>query len=227
LLAAAWSRSRRPAPVSGQALALDGWADGDVADFDVMGLLDGEGDGPADRFLGRGVDRLGRDDLQSRGGHRGHEVSLALPAEHRERGRDAVEHAPEVDVDHRRPAVDVEVGHRPDLADAGVADQHVEPAELLNGRVYQALEVRAAGDVGRAGDGTPAVVADLVRELVQAVGTARAQGDGGAALREQARGGLTDAAARPGDGDDLAVDAGHREPPRVKWTRVRLSSSVP
>jgi hypothetical protein len=260
------AREFRQARVSGQALALDGRADGDIADFDVVGLLDGEGDGPchrfrrdgelvpaaadllaglqvvdgigelsadeagryrrraqhavgrflpqpfhqgADRVLGRGVDRLGGDDLQPRGGYRGHQVALALPAEHRERGRDAVEHAPEVDVDHRRPAADVEVGDRPDLADAGVADQHVKPAELLDGRVYQAVEVRLAGDVRGAGDRTPAVVADLLRELVQAVGAARAQGDDGAALREQARGGLTDAAARPGDRDDLAVDAGH------------------
>jgi cobyrinic acid a,c-diamide synthase len=282
-ITAAASEFRR-ARVSGQALALDGWADGDVADFNVVRLFDGEGDGPgdrlrrdgelvpaaadllagfrvvdgvgefradeagryrrraqhavgrflpqafqqgADRVLGRGIDRLGRDDLQSRGGHRSHEVSMALPAKHRERGRDAVEHTPEVDVDHRRPAVDVEVGHRPDLADAGVADQHVEPAELLDGPAYQALEVRAAGDVGGAGDGSPAVVADLLRELVQSVGAARAKGDDGAALREHARGGLADAAARPGDGDDLAVDAGHGEPPRVKWTRVRLSPSVP
>jgi hypothetical protein len=91
----------------------------------------------------------------------------------------------------------------------GVADQHVESAELPNGPGYQALEVRPAGDVRGAGDGTSAIVADLPRELVQPVGASRAQGDDGAALREQARGGLADAAARPGDGDDLAVDAGH------------------
>ena len=89
----------------------------------------------ADGVLGRGVDRLGGDDLQPGGGHRGHQVALALQPEHRERGGDAVEHAPEVNVDHRLPAVDVQVGYGPDLADSCVADQHVEPAELRDRRV--------------------------------------------------------------------------------------------
>src|SRR6185437_2683687 len=176
----------------------------------------------ADGVLGRGVDCLGRDDLQPGGGHRGHHVAAALPPEDRQRGGDAVEHAPEVDVDHRLPAVDVEVGDGPDLADAGVADQYVEPAELLDRRVGQALEVLAPGDVGGAADGTPAVVADLLRELVQALGPARAQHDGGAPPGEQPRGGLADAAARAGDGDDLAADAGHRVSLPVKWTCVHL-----
>lgn len=30
---------------------MDGWADGDIADFDVVGLFDGEGDGAGDGFL--------------------------------------------------------------------------------------------------------------------------------------------------------------------------------
>jgi hypothetical protein len=31
-------------------LALDGWADGDIADLDIVGLFDYEGDGAGDGF---------------------------------------------------------------------------------------------------------------------------------------------------------------------------------
>src|SRR5207248_2792503 len=81
----------------------------------------------------------------------------------------------------------------------------------LDGRTDgEALEVLAPGDVGGAADGAPALVADLLHELVQALSPARAQHDRGAPLGEQPRGCLADTAARSGDGDDLAADAGHQ-----------------
>jgi hypothetical protein len=49
-------------------------------------------------------------------------------------------------VDHRR-AVDVAVRDGADLADTGVAHQHVEPAELVDGTPDQALQVLLTGDV--------------------------------------------------------------------------------
>jgi hypothetical protein len=52
----------------------------------------------------------------------GRQVPAALAAEHRKGGGDAVQDAPQVDVNDRRPAGCVEVADRPDLADAGVAD---------------------------------------------------------------------------------------------------------
>jgi len=150
---------------------------------------------------------------------------VTLPPEHRQRGGDAVEHAPEVDVDHRLPAVDVEVGHGPDLADAGVADQRVEPAELRDRRVDQALEILAPGDVGGAADGAPDAVADLLRDLVQALGPARSQDDGRAPLGEQARSRLADTAARPVTATTLPLMPVIEVSLPVKWTRVRLTQS--
>ena len=72
----------------------------------------------------------------------------------------------------------------------------------------------------------PPLVADLLRELVQALGPARAQDDGRAPPGEQPRGGLADAAARAGDGDDLAADAGHRDLPSGKVDMCPLSSET-
>jgi hypothetical protein len=133
-------------------------------------------------------------------------VALPLRAEHRQRGGDAVQHAAQVDVDHRRPAGHVEVGHGADLADAGVAHEHVEPPELRHGQADESFEVVAGGDVHGAGDGAPAALADLLGDLVEPRRSPRAEHDGGAPLGEQAGGGLADSAARSGDGHDLAAD---------------------
>jgi hypothetical protein len=76
-----------------------------------------------------------------------HEMALPLAPEHRHRGGNAVQHAPRVDVDHGRPAVDVAVGQRAQLADPGIAHQHVEPAEPVDRRMRQPLEFRPATDV--------------------------------------------------------------------------------
>jgi len=93
-----------------------------------------------------------------------------------------------------------------------VTDQHVEPAELRDRPVRQALEVLGPGDVRGAGDGASATVADLLGELVETLRPARAEDDGRAALPEHARRSIPDATARPGDGDDLAADAAHGNP---------------
>ena len=147
-------------------LVLNRRTDSDVADLDVVGLFNSEGDSPghgvrrdgelrhvltdvlahhgivdrvgefgadiarrdrgrtqhavgrllpqafhdgAHGVLGPCVNRHGGRDLQPGRGHRCHEVTAALATEHRQRSRDAVEYAAHVDVDHRRPAVDVQV----------------------------------------------------------------------------------------------------------------------
>ena len=128
-----------------------------------------------------------------------------MPPEDRQRGGDAVEHATEVDVNHRRPAGHVEVSHETDLADAGVADQHVESAELRDCPVHQTPQILGPGDVRGDSDGASAALPDLLGEFVQAVRPARAEDDRRAASGEQACGGLADAAARPSDGDRLPL----------------------
>ena len=64
----------------------------------------------------------------------------------------------DLDVDHRRPAVDVTVGQRTERADAGIAHQHVEPPEPVDRILHQLIQVRSAGhvDPGRHHFGTVA-----------------------------------------------------------------------
>ena len=64
-----------------------------------------------------------------------------------------------------------------------------------------------ARDVGGAAGRPAAAVADGAGDGIDPVAAARPEDDRGTALRQQARRGLADAAARSGDGDDRAVDA--------------------
>ncbi|GGM24675.1 hypothetical protein GCM10010102_20350 [Promicromonospora citrea] len=118
-----------------------------------------------------------------------------------------MEHAVEVDVDHGLPAGDIEVGNRTEPADARVADQDVEPPELLDGTTHQGLEVGGAGHVDRERRRAPTALPDLPDEVVEPVGAPRAEHHVRATLGEQRGGGCPDAAARAGDGYDLALDA--------------------
>lgn len=65
---------------------------------------------------------------------------MTLPAEDRQRGSDAVQNAPQIDVHHRRPAVDVEVGCRP--------GEDVEATQFLNGGLNQPFDVSALCHIG-------------------------------------------------------------------------------
>ena len=81
-------------------------------------------------------------------------------------------HAAEVDVDHRRPAVDVAVGHRPDLADSGVADQHVEPPELSTAAPTSRSRSSRRRDVDVSGHHFGTAGAQFARDRLQPVGPA-------------------------------------------------------
>jgi len=72
---------------------------------------------------------------------------VALPLEHRQRRGDAVKDAAQVHIDHRRPAVDVEVGHRADLADAGIAEKDVQAAEFVHGSRDELFDLVVLRDV--------------------------------------------------------------------------------
>src|SRR5690606_31874818 len=82
------------------------------------------------------------------------------------------------------------------------------------------LHVLGLGDVDDARRSTTAPLPDLLCYGVDAFAAARCEDDGGAAPGEQAGRGFADAAARSGDGDDLAVKREHYCL-QVKWTRVR------
>jgi hypothetical protein len=113
-----------------------------------------------------------------------------------------VQDASQVDVDHRRPAVDVDIGSRPDLADAGVADEHVETAELLYGGVNQSFDVGALCHVGGDGQSGAARIPNLIGQPAQSILAARAENYCRATIGQQARRRGADTAAGAGDRDD-------------------------
>lgn len=59
-----------------------------------------------------------------------------------------MEDAAQVDVDRRRPPVHVKISQRPDRADAGVADDDFDAAELFHGQSDEAFEILTPGDIG-------------------------------------------------------------------------------
>ena len=140
----------------------------------------------AHRVLRRRVDRHVGHDLQPGRRDRRDEVAAALAPEHRHRGGDPVQHSAQVDVDHRRPTVDVAVGDGADRADPRVGDQHVEPAELVDGGSDQPSRSSRRRDVGGPGDHRSAVGAQLPGESVESVGAASASTSDAARWRRAA-----------------------------------------
>ena len=72
-------------------------------------------------------------------------------------------------------------------ADAGVVDQHVDPAELRHGRVDQRLALRRVGDVGGHGDHPAAGGPDQLGGLLELLDAAGAQDQVGARLGQTLR----------------------------------------
>jgi len=128
--------------------------------------------------------------------------------EHRQGGGDAVQQALDVDVDHLVPLVGQARRHRGDGHVAGVVDQHVDPAEGLDGGGDHGVGVGLDGDVGPDGDRLAAGGGDLGDQGLQAVDAAGGQHQAGALGGEVAGGGFAQAAAGPGDDDDLAGNVG-------------------
>src|SRR6185369_97801 len=87
----------------------ESWRYSGSADHAVGGLLTKSLQHCAHGILGGRVDPHVRNDLQTRGRDRGDEVAVALSPKYGKRRGNTVQHAPEVDVDHRRPTLDVEV----------------------------------------------------------------------------------------------------------------------
>ena len=72
----------------------------------------------------------------------------ALPAEDRQRRRDAVQNALDIDVDHLLPLLDAQVVERGDRPHAGIVDENVELAEALPGQLDEGGKVVAPLYVG-------------------------------------------------------------------------------
>ena len=108
----------------------------------------------------------------------------------------------------------------------GVVDEHVETTKGLDGLVDHALGAGPAAAVVAVRDGLSAGRGDLVDDLLRGRGIAAFTGarttevvdhDRGTFRREQQRFLAADAAARPSDDRDLAVEQTHSYSPNC-WT---------
>ena len=123
----------------------------------------------------------------------------------RQRGGDAVEHPLDVDVYHAVPVVDLQPFERRERHQAGVVDDHVDAPVRLHGAVDEALDLGALGHVGP--HDRVASQRQLVGQRLKPVEAPRAQHQLRPVLRQPARGGFSEPAARPGDDDDFILDA--------------------
>ena len=136
-----------------------------------------------------------------------HELPGLLPPEHRQRGRDPVQHALDVGVDHLVPVVDPQRVQRRDQAHADVADQDVQAAEALLRQRGQPGHVGPAPHVGGLVSGLSPAIGDAACHCLQPLQPPGAQDDPGSLPGQQLGRGRPDPAARSGDGHDLALDA--------------------
>ena len=107
-------------------------------------------------------------------------------------GRDAVQDALDVHVDHLVPVVGLQRGERGVRHDAGVQEDDVDAAKCLLGEFHDVVVLGRFGHVQLLVDGLAAVLLDLVGDLLQLVFAPRAEDDLGALAREQLRRRLAD-----------------------------------
>jgi hypothetical protein len=180
--------------------------DADAVRCDVEGGAAGQGHHAG---LGRGVVGLaGLGAPAQDGGVVDHRSPVALGHHLAQRGPGAAERAGEGDVEDPEPLL---VGHVQDgggAAQAGVVDQHVDPAEAGGGGLDQRLDLRLVGDVAGLGPDPVAVgLGQFGAGGGQALVMLVADHDLGAFLQAAAGGGAADAGAgRGGDHDDLALE---------------------
>jgi len=118
-------------------------------------------------------------------------------------GGDTVQHALDVDVDHRVPVVGLHRRERRAGHDPGVEEDHVDAPEAVFCQLHDGVVVGLFGDVEHLPDRLAARGDDLLRQGLETICTPRAQHDFRALRRQQFRGSLANARGRAGDQDDL------------------------
>ena len=98
-------------------------------------------------------------------------------------GLDAVDRAPDVDLEEVAGVLEVAVGDRREEADAGVVDQDVDRAELLDGLADQRFDGEPLGDVGRDDEAAAGERSEVGGDALELVAGAGGEDDVGAALR--------------------------------------------
>ena len=142
-------------------------------------------------------------------------IDAATALEHeRHRGTHAVIRAGEVHVDEAVPELLVDGVQRPEIAEAGVVHQHVEPPEPVRDVGERGAHLVAVAHVERVG-----VTLDLGRDGSRRVRIAVDDGDDRALVREHHRGRPSDPRAATRDDRDTSLESVHRTP-RLRERRV-------
>ena len=100
-------------------------------------------------------------------------MPTALALEYRQRGGGPVHHPAEVHIDHRRPFVGFDCVYPADRGNARIVDEDVEPSEVIDGAIHEAVKVPGASDVCLDGDSAAAARTDKFGDLFNPVLTAR------------------------------------------------------
>ena len=117
------------------------------------------------------------------------------------------ERAPHVDLEDLAPLHEVDRVERLERVHAErVVDEHVEPAELVDGAGDERRDLLGVDEVGRHRERPAAVGLDLGLHLGEVVGVAGRQHDGGALPGQRPGVGLPQPRADPGHDRDLALE---------------------
>ena len=134
-------------------------------------------------------------------------------AEDRQRRCDAMKHAPDVDVDHAIPFVDLQFIQQRKRHQTRVADENIEAAEPILCPLDKSSNIRALSHVKLQRLGLSTRARDFGGEHLQPVVASRAQHHPGAPLGKMARNRLADSTACSGDGDHFTSNFGHHFAP--------------
>src|SRR6266404_478963 len=130
-------------------------------------------------------------------------------AKNRQRGRDAMQHTPDIDVDHSIPLIHLQLVQQRKRHESGIADKHIEPTEPLLRSADECSEIRTLGDIDRHRFCLAAIATDLGGESFEPVEAARTKHHRSSAFRKMFCCRLADSAARARDSDHLAIESRH------------------
>src|SRR5215510_6929484 len=136
----------------------------------------------------------------------------------------AEEHAVDVDLDHRVPAVGADVLDLGAERRARVVDHDVEPPHFLRGALDQGLDGVLLAHVHRLAEGAAPELFDLLHHGLEVLLLAAADHDIGAGLGELHGNGAADAHAASGDDGDLLLERERRRGHDASCARSPLPS---
>jgi hypothetical protein len=139
-------------------------------------------------------------------------MAAALLSEHWKCGGDTMEYAPDVDVDHSIPFIDLQFIEGRQWHQTGVADQYIESTEAILSRLDKRFQVSPLRDVDRMKFCLVPVPANVGNDSLEPSGTTRAENDLGPRRGKQSSSRFTDSAGCSRDRDDLSVYIRHLSP---------------